>query len=569
MSFDISTLLRCPAYDPKTGTLTKVWQNFYQGVYPAANWGYGTTKAERAYFDGANVYTGTIVLADAAADFDLGTIAGDLDDLADGSTYAKTLATSLSEGLVLLSQAAGDLDDLADGESFGKVAKTDISAGHILLSACDGTLDDLDDGESFGKVAITDISSGHILLASCTGDLDDIANGEGFGKVSITDISEGHILLASCDGDLDDITDGSTYGKVLSAALYEGSVLLSAASGSLDDVSDGENYSRVAATDISEGHILLSEVVGSLDDLDDGESYGRVAITDISSGHILLAECTGDLDDISDGSSYGKVASTSIGAGKIIIQGVDRNISDVLNPGNNLLVNPGFETAGTSDALAWTQGANISREITGGSGSNCFLRVTRSGTNRTAEYFYPDGSDPRLIEVNSRDVYEFGATERSSNGSCLAKAYLAEYNKNYGYITSISLNTTSQTWYSQLVQVKLNASTKFIHVRLVASDSDGYADFDNIILRKYDSLAVSWGHSSDITQINGGTIYTNTIVASALNVSTLSSITANIGTVTAGVAQSSDSKVIFDLTNKYLKVYDADSVLRVHLGYIA
>lgn len=189
----------------------------------------------------------------------------DLDDIADGATYGKILASSLSAGLALLSEAAGDLDDIGDGANYGKVLTTDISEGHILLSETVGDLDDVDDGASYAKVLKTDISSGHILLSEVVGDLDDVDEGTTYGKVLVTDISSGHIVLSGCIGDLDDIADGS--------------------------------------------------------------NYGRVAITDISLGHILLATCDGDLDDIDDGASYGKVASTSISAGKIIVAGLDSGVT--------------------------------------------------------------------------------------------------------------------------------------------------------------------------------------------------------------------------------------------------
>ena len=433
--FDISSLVRAPAYDPQTGHMTKIWRNFYEGIYPSANWGYGNTKAEKRYFDGANVYTGTIVLADAAADFDLGTIVGDLDDIDDGTTYGKILSSSLSSGLALLSQAAGDLDDIGDGTGYGKVAKTDISAGHILLSACTGDLDDVAEGTNYGKVAITDISSGHILLSACTGDL--------------------------------------------------------------DDVSEGTNY-------------------------------GKVAITDISSGHILLSTCDGNLDDVSDGSNYGKVASTSISSGKIIIQGTHSSLADTLNPGNNIPINPGFETAGTEDALAWTQGANISRETSGGNGSNCFLRVAY-GTNVFERY--PDDSANRYHEVGGGDIYEFGCDARSSNGTCVARIALYEYDKDQSYVTANTIDTTDMSWDYNSDTVALNASTKFVNIRVSGETSSGNADFDNVFLRKLDSLAVSWGHSSDITQIDGGTIYTDTIVANSINGAGFGTLTISSGKI--------------------------------------
>ena len=84
------------------------------------------------------------------------------------------------------------------------------------------------------------------------------------------------------------------------------------------------------------------------------------------------------------------------------------------------------------------------------------------------------------------------------------------------------------------------------------------------------AIATGWAHTSDTTKIDGGTIYTGTIIASAINVTSLSAINANLGTITAGLAKSSDNKLQVDFDNKWIKVWDAQAtpVLRVHLGYI-
>ena len=89
----------------------------------------------------------------------------------------------------------------------------------------------------------------------------------------------------------------------------------------------------------------------------------------------------------------------------------------------------------------------------------------------------------------------------------------------------------------------------------------------------------AWRHANDVTLIDGGDIYAssitanqiaaNAITAAKINVTNLAAINVDLGTCTAGIVRSSDSKIALDLNNKYLKVYDASSVLRVHLGYIA
>lgn len=43
-----------------------------------------------------------------------------------------------------------------------------------------------------------------------------------------------------------------------------------------------------------------------------------------------------------------------------------------------------------------------------------------------------------------------------------------------------------------------------------------------------------WHHSSDVTKIDGGDIYTNTVTANAINVANLAAINADLGTITAG-----------------------------------
>lgn len=54
--------------------------------------------------------------------------------------------------------------------------------------------------------------------------------------------------------------------------------------------------------------------------------------------------------------------------------------------------------------------------------------------------------------------------------------------------------------------------------------------------------------------VNGALIVDGTIIANALNVDALSSITADIGTVTAGVIRSDDSKFVIDLNAKTLTI---------------
>ena len=76
-----------------------------------------------------------------------------------------------------------------------------------------------------------------------------------------------------------------------------------------------------------------------------------------------------------------------------------------------------------------------------------------------------------------------------------------------------------------------------------------------------DNGPLIWTAGTSTLEVDGGSI-----VASNLSV-----ISADMGTITAGLAKSSDDKIQLDLNNKWLKVWDASAtpVLRVHLGFIS
>lgn len=132
-----------------------------------------------------------------------------------------------------------NLDDIANGTSYAKVLSTDISDGHILLSSVEGNLDNVDDGTNYGRILLTGISAGKIVLAQVEGDLDDIADGSSYGKVAITAISAGNILLASTIED-------DTYKRYLAsektklAGIAEGATTDAALNDFISDVYTGE-----------------------------------------------------------------------------------------------------------------------------------------------------------------------------------------------------------------------------------------------------------------------------------------------------------------------------------------
>jgi len=179
----------------------------------------------------------------------------------------------------------------------------------------------------------------------------------------------------------------------------------------------------------------------------------------------------------------------------------------------NLLVNPGLEDS--TDPDWWTNKSAASVITSGGSGSNRYLRLLLSGSTKTSYNAEGPTSETRhYFEVNEGDVFEFGGDAFASG--CTARLGLARFNKNKSYITSYTVQTTSTGWTSLSGTYTIPSGTKFIGFFVQGSGSSGHAGFDNLYLRKIDSLSAGWGHSSDITKIDGGNIYTGTITATQL-----------------------------------------------------
>ena len=82
--------------------------------------------------------------------------------------------------------------------------------------------------------------------------------------------------------------------------------------------------------------------------------------------------------------------------------------------------------------------------------------------------------------------------------------------------------------------------------------------------------ATGWTHSSDITKIDGGKIFTSSITADKINVSQLDAVATNTGTLTVDeTVDVGDGSVVLDGPNNVIKVYDDGDNLRVELGELS
>jgi len=81
------------------------------------------------------------------------------------------------------------------------------------------------------------------------------------------------------------------------------------------------------------------------------------------------------------------------------------------------------------------------------------------------------------------------------------------------------------------------------------------------------ATATGWAHGSDITKIDGGKIYTDSITADKINVNQLDALSTNTGTLTVDESISVGAgRIVIDGANNIIKVYDNSANLRVELG---
>lgn len=200
------------------------------------------------------------------------------------------------------------------------------------------------------------------------------------------------------------------------------------------------------------------------------------------------------------------------------------------SPGlQNMLMNGGFEETDGTNAYYWTSGAGIATETTGGDDSNNYLKLTRAGADIWSYQKNPDATD-RYFEVNEGETYEFGGSVKS-DGTCGWRIQLRVTDKDKANRTYPKISGTDAAWVTKSETYTIQAGEKFINIAVKAHTADGWAAFDNVYLKRVDELAWSWSDSSDRTKIDGGTIYTGTIVASAIKGTDFGTLTITSGKI--------------------------------------
>jgi hypothetical protein len=375
------------------------------------------------------------------------------------NTLPYTKVTGLGD---LATRDALGLDEIADGSSYAKVLKTDISAGHIKLSEAIGTLDDIDNG-TYAKVLATDISAGHIKITGSDG--------------TTTCIDGGKIVANSIDGN--HIKAGSilTSKLAFSPATNQNVIAYINASNEGLDIT-GDRIQINGSTTFAEGYNPLNkldpgdaaaDINANTTTIDGGKiTTGTIAANKIVSGSFVATG--GAAGDINAG-------STTIDGGKITTGTITADrLSTNLTLTNMLTVSGGLRTASVGARRIEMDAGATTANLTFINGSpnaySCIMQTTSSGMSISSSSSYPLSiTGDMKINGNLSQINGITTSFPSSQGA--AGTYLR--NDGSGNLTwsNISIGSSSTTTL-YVASTSGGAATTQLHVRTVNINGTNY-----------------------------------------------------------------------------------------------
>lgn len=176
-----------------------------------------------------------------------------------------------------------------------------------------------------------------------------------------------------------------------------------------------------------------------------------------------------------------------------------------------------------------------------------------------AQHIALSWDNPPDVDFSHVDIVEYKGTAHpgydpsigtlvaSISGNSFTRGGLDDLQTYWYWIRSVDTSGNTSDWIGPMSGVTKTTEIPLITETMIADDA--------ISTPKLQTNAVT----SD-------KIAANSIVASKINVDALSAISADLGTVTAGIAKSADGKLVIDLANRTIRVYDDNNTLRVQLG---
>lgn len=234
--------------------------------------------------------------------------------------------------------------------------------------------------------------------------------------------------------------------------------------------------------------------------------------------------------------------AAAAGAGSVMvfdsikIETIDENGAALINAGT-VKITPGqIEISGATTLADWRQGGDATK-IAGGAISTNTIdanKLTIGMRNIKVEGLQFEHNSPS----NNRVSWTAGTIRYYDNSGTLVSA-------------AISANATGALWSSGTLYVFWTQGGTTLQTTFTAATAFAA---NNVVLAAYrggTDLAVDIGR----TIIDGSSIKTGTITADRLNVTSLSAIAANVGTLTAGILQSADGKFVINLNTGSLKIF--------------
>jgi len=217
----------------------------------------------------------------------------------------------------------------------------------------------------------------------------------------------------------------------------------------------------------------------------------------------------------------------------------------------NLLNNPGFENGST----CWSEFDGLTYETSGGDNSNyCIKMLPGSGYNWQRDF----AGDQRYFEVNAGDIIEYGGSIKSGDGTTKARISIHWYDKDKsGGGWDEQITTTQTDWQQQKAFFEVPATGKFISLMCYAQTESDYGYMDNVFLRLAGTEDLR--HSSDITKIDGGNIYTNTITATQIAANTITASEIAASTITASQLKGTDFGTL-EITSGKIQINTTDAL---------
>ena len=309
-------------------------------------------------------------------------------------------------------------------------------------------------------------------------------------------------------------TGGTAVVANYGATIIQGSQITTGSITATQIASGTITGSLIAATTITASNIAANTITASQ------IAAGTITATQIASGTI-----TGSLISTST-SLPGTITVGATGVTIATVQSQAAAPAATINAGTTLITPGLIQLTGTTALSSWLYGGDNTK-INGGSiAANTItansLQIGNRGITTTGIQF--SATSANVISWTAGTVY---------------------YVNDSGTSTSAAISAGSYTWTTGSVYIywtegNTTLSTTATYATAAATGS--------VVMCAY-AGGLFFEANYGTTVINGAAITTGSITAAQLNVASLSSISANIGTVTAGLLQSSTGSTQLDLTN--------------------